>query len=76
MVCMGISWNGPTSLYFVPPKAEMNSQMFINLILKPLFEKDVPRLYPGEEKKIILHMDSAGTHVKDTVVKWLQDRKT
>ncbi|OQV23273.1 hypothetical protein BV898_02725 [Hypsibius exemplaris] len=53
----------------------MNSQMFINLILEPLFKKDVPRLYPGEEKRIILHMDSAGAHVKDTVVKWLQDRK-
>ncbi|OWA54127.1 hypothetical protein BV898_18545 [Hypsibius exemplaris] len=49
MVCMGISWNGPTSLYFVPPKAKMNSQMFIDLILEPLFKKDVPRLYPGEK---------------------------
>ncbi|OQV18042.1 putative ATP synthase subunit alpha, mitochondrial [Hypsibius exemplaris] len=73
MVCMGISWNGPTSLYFVPPKAKMNSQMFIGLILEPLFKTDVPRLYQGEEKKVILHMDSAGAHVKDTVVKWLQD---
>ncbi|OWA50594.1 hypothetical protein BV898_15105 [Hypsibius exemplaris] len=56
-------------------EAKINSQMFIDLILEPVFKKDVPRLYPGEEKKIILHMDSATAHVKDTVVKWLQDRK-
>ncbi|OWA53987.1 putative Dynamin-1-like protein [Hypsibius exemplaris] len=62
MVCMGISWNGPTSLYFVSPKAKMNSQIFIDLILESLFKKDVPRLYPGEEKKVILQMDSAGAH--------------
>lgn len=75
MVCMGISWNGTTSLYFVPPKAKMNGRMFIDLVLKPMFKRDIPRLYPGEEKKIILHMDSAGAHVKDTVVEWLQDQK-
>ncbi|OQV11544.1 hypothetical protein BV898_14121 [Hypsibius exemplaris] len=75
MVCMGISWNGPTSLYFVPLKAKMNGSMFIDLIVKPLFKKHVPQFYPGEEKKIILHMDSAGAHVKDTVVKRIQNRK-
>ncbi|OWA54330.1 hypothetical protein BV898_18738 [Hypsibius exemplaris] len=53
----------------------MNSQMFIDLILEPMFKKDVPRLYPEEEKKVILHMDSAGAHVKDRVVKWLHDRE-
>ncbi|OWA52644.1 hypothetical protein BV898_17091 [Hypsibius exemplaris] len=75
MVCMGISWNGTTSLYFVPPKAKMNGRMFIDLVLKPMLKNDILRLYPGEEKKFILHMDSAGAHVKDTVVEWLQDQK-
>lgn len=47
----------------------------MNKILKPIVEKDLPRLYSGEEKKVILHFDSAPSHTTPAVYKWLDTRK-
>ncbi len=75
MVTMGICMRGKTSLYMVPSKVKMNHELFINDVLEPLFKNDVPRLYPGEEHKVILHMDSASSHTDWHVVEWLKNRK-
>jgi len=53
----------------------MDHKVFIDLVLEPLFKYDVPRLYPGEEEKVIHHMDSASAHVYEKTVKWLNERK-
>ena len=73
--CDGDCMRGTTSAHFVPNDAKVNNEVFIKSVLEPLFEYDVPRLYPGQEKKVILHMDSAGAHVHANVVKWLCNRK-
>ena len=71
MCAMGVSMRGQTGLYTVPSNVKINGQVFIDHVLKPLFKKDVPRLYPGEERKVILHMDAATAHFSKVVVEWL-----
>ena len=65
---MGICMRGKTRLYFVPPKVKMDHRLFIDLVLKNLVKYDIPKLYPGEEKNVILHFDSAIAHVHPAVV--------
>jgi AraC-like DNA-binding protein len=69
----GVSSRGVTGLYFVPPTSKVDHLFFINKILKPIMEKDIPRLYSGEERKVILHFDSATSHTTPTVYQYLDD---
>jgi hypothetical protein len=55
-------------------KSEAGSSALHRFSLKPLVEKDIPRVYPGEEK-FIQHMDSAGAHLHENTIHWLQERK-
>jgi hypothetical protein len=63
-----------TDLYFVPPTTKVDRWFFINSILKLIVEKDIRRLYPGEEHKVVLHFDSAGSHTTPEVYSWLDER--
>ncbi|OQV12447.1 hypothetical protein BV898_13323 [Hypsibius exemplaris] len=51
MCAAGVSYCGATGIYFVPPTSEVNSAFFLNNIVKPIVEKDVPRLYPRKNTK-------------------------
>ena len=75
MVAMGVSMRGQTGLYTVPSNVKINGKVFIDRVLKPLFKIDVPRLYPGEERKVVLHMDAASAHFSKPVLKWLKENK-
>jgi methylphosphotriester-DNA--protein-cysteine methyltransferase len=74
MYAAGVCAKGVTDLYFVPPTTKVDRWFFINSILKPIVEKDIPRLYPGEEHKVVLHFDSAGSHTTPEVYAWLDER--
>ena len=67
MFAAGVCARGVTDMYFVPDKSKVNQEFFMNYILKPIIERDIPRLYPGEEKKVILHFDSAFSHTTPAV---------
>jgi hypothetical protein len=71
MFAAGVSSKGVTGIYFVPPTSKVDHVFFINEILKPIVEKDIPRLYPGEEQKVILHFDSATSHTTPEVYEYL-----
>ena len=75
MVAMGICWNGTSRIYIVPEETKINASNFIQLILKPMVKKDIPRLYGKEAKDVIFHMDSAPGHVATDTVQWLQQEK-
>ena len=74
MVVIGICWRGKTKAYIVPEKAKVNADYFIKHILKPIVEKDIPRLYGELSGKVKIHMDSAPGHVSKKTYKWLDDR--
>ncbi|OWA51160.1 hypothetical protein BV898_15654 [Hypsibius exemplaris] len=70
MCAAGVSYSGATGIYFVPPTNKINSAFFLNNIVKPMVEKDVPRFFPGEEHKVILHFDSASSHTTPARGQW------
>ncbi|OQV23433.1 hypothetical protein BV898_02555 [Hypsibius exemplaris] len=71
-----VSYCGATGIYFVLVTSKVNSTFFLNNIVKPILEKDVPRLYPGEEHKVILDFDSAPSHTTPAVYFYLKSKKS
>ncbi|GBO22629.1 hypothetical protein AVEN_152035-1 [Araneus ventricosus] len=57
---MGISANGVTKPRFVQPGAKINSEYYIQKILKLFLKNDYCRLYPNGD--VVSHQDSAPSH--------------
>ena len=51
-VAMGVCWRGKSRIYVVPENTKINADNFIKLILKPMLEKDILRLYGKDAKKV------------------------
>jgi len=76
MVWAGISSHGKTSICFVKPGAKINSDYYINKILKPFLSHDIPRLFPNnQKKKLIFHHDSAPSYVSKETIQFLNESK-
>ena len=76
MVWAGISSRGKTTLRFVQPGAKINSNYYINNILQPFLQRDVPRLFPKKERmKWFLHQDSAPSHTSQQTIEYLKKYK-
>ena len=73
MFAAGFSWRGPTRLYIVDGDAKVTGAYFLEHVLIPMMTVDVPNLYGPDADKVILHMDSAPSHVFKLVYKWLDD---
>jgi predicted transcriptional regulator len=72
MVWEGVSSKGKTSLRFVAPGVKINSNYYINSILKPFLTRDVPRLFPKKERrKWFFHQDSAPSHTSKETISFL-----
>ena len=71
----GSLFRGKASLMVIPKNAKVNNEVFLTKVLIPIWKKDIPRLYPGEEQKVILHMDSAPAHFHPNVLAWLAKNK-
>ena len=48
----------------IPKNAKVNNGVFLKKVLIPIWKKDMPRLHPGEEQKVILHMDAAPAYFR------------
>ena len=46
MVWRGVSSKGKTTLCFVTPGTKVNSNYYINKVLKPVLARDAPHLFP------------------------------
>ena len=75
MVAMGVCWRGKSRTCVFLENTKINADNFIKLILKPMLEKDIPRLYGRDAKKVTFHMDSAPAHVPVKTNQWLSDHK-
>lgn len=62
MFAAGVCARVVTGIYFFPPKSNVDHEFFIHNILKPIVEKYIPRLYAGEESRVVLPFDSAPGH--------------
>ncbi|GBN10623.1 hypothetical protein AVEN_238466-1 [Araneus ventricosus] len=73
MVWMGISANGVTKPRFVQPGAKINSEYYIQKILKPFIKDDYCRLYPNGDS--VSYQDSAPSHASRVTQKFLTDQQ-
>ena len=72
---IGICHRDQAPLQIVPENVKVNNKVFLKEVLIPIWKEDIPRLYPGEESKVILHMDGARAHFHPNVVQWLETSK-
>ncbi|XP_055337733.1 uncharacterized protein LOC129587827 [Paramacrobiotus metropolitanus] len=74
MFIAGISFRGLTAIRFIPPTPKITADLCIQNVLEPLVQKDFPRVYPGEERKVALHQDSAPAHTSKKICQRLASR--
>ncbi|UYV85005.1 hypothetical protein LAZ67_X004229 [Cordylochernes scorpioides] len=58
----------------VPSKVKVNSEFYIECVLKPVIEQ-LKDLYPGEMDKVFLHHDKASSHTSNKTQQFLQEMK-
>jgi len=69
----GLSSKEIIRLYFVVPTSKVDQLFFFNKILKPIVEKNIPRLYLGEKQKVIPHFEPATSHTTPVIYEYLDD---
>ena len=72
MCAAGISFRGPTAMYVIPAGAKINADLYLKKVLKPVIEKDIPRLYGEEKHKVVFHHDNAPAHQAKKTQEWLR----
>ncbi|CAF4212456.1 unnamed protein product [Rotaria sordida] len=76
MVWGGVSSQGKTTLRFVAPGTKVNSNCYINKVLKPFLTRDVPRLFPKTRKiKWFFHQDSVPSYTARETISFLDENK-
>jgi hypothetical protein len=70
MYTTGVCAKCVSDLYSVLQIKKVDCWFFINSILKPIGENEVPRLYSGEEQKAVLHFDRVWSHTTLEVHGW------
>ncbi|GBM32091.1 hypothetical protein AVEN_150074-1 [Araneus ventricosus] len=65
--------NGITKPRFVQPGTKINSEYYIQKILKPFLKDDYCRLYPNGD--VVFHQDSAPSHATRVTQKFLTDQQ-
>ena len=75
MVWAGVSYYGKTSLRIINKGVKVNADYYIDHVLKPFIEKDVPRLFPGRAREMVFHQDSASSHTARKTLDFLQKRQ-
>ncbi|OQV14516.1 hypothetical protein BV898_11238 [Hypsibius exemplaris] len=72
MFVTGVCSRGKTAIRFVKPGAKINSEYYIQHVLKPLFKSDIRKLFPGKLiNKIVFHHDSAPAQSSGITQEWL-----
>ena len=54
---------------------KVNKDVFLRGVRIPIWKEDTHRLYPGEERKVILPMNGARALLHPNVVQWLETNK-
>ncbi|GBM55920.1 hypothetical protein AVEN_219632-1 [Araneus ventricosus] len=69
---MGISANGVAKPRFVHPGGKINSEYYIQKILKPFLKDDYCRLHPNGDA--VFHQDSTPSHASRITQKFLTEQ--
>ncbi|UYV78417.1 hypothetical protein LAZ67_16001288 [Cordylochernes scorpioides] len=74
MVVGVMTGRGVLPIIKVPSKVKVNSEFYIECVLKPVIEQ-LKDLYPGEMDKVFLHHDKASSHTSNKTQQFLQEMK-
>ncbi|UYV66540.1 TIGD6 [Cordylochernes scorpioides] len=74
MVVGVMTGRGVLPLIKVPSKVKVNSEFYIECVLKPVIEQ-LKDLYPREMDKVFLHHDKASSHTSNKTQQFLQEMK-
>lgn len=72
MVVGVLTGRGALPLFKVPNNVKVNSNYYVEQVLKPLIEVQLPKLYPGEMNKVFLHHDKCTSHVSKNTTQYLE----
>lgn len=75
MVAGILTGRGVLPLMKVPEKIKINADVYIDYILRPMVEIELPKLYPGELSKIFIHHDKAPSHTSKKVAIYAKEIK-
>jgi hypothetical protein len=75
MVVGGLSGRGVLPLIRVPPKVKVSAQWYIDFVLIPYLEVEVPKLYGRDTSKVIVHHDAASSHTAKLTQAYARDLK-
>jgi len=59
----------------VPPNTKINSEYYVQHVLRPLIEKELPKLYPNEMHKLLIDHDKAPSHTSNYTFNFLNEMK-
>lgn len=73
MVWAGVCSRGKTTLHFIDRKTKVNAEYYIKHVLTPFLKNDVPKLFPGDERKdMVFQQDSASSHTAKHTLEFLE----
>jgi len=75
MAWAGVSYRGKTEIRFINKGTKVNSNFYINKVLKPFLRNDVPKLFPEGRKSMVFHQDSASSHTSKQTLQFLKKEK-
>ncbi|CAF0969009.1 unnamed protein product [Rotaria sp. Silwood1] len=76
LVWAGVSTHGETQLHFVEHGSRITSRYYIEHIIEPFVNYDIPRLFSGDtHKKMSLHQDSAPGHAAKGTLSYMKEKK-
>ena len=72
MIVVGYSHRGKLNIRRVNPKIKINSKVYQEDILEPIYTKDIPNIYGNDKNKVFVHMDKASSHTSKSTVNYLK----
>ena len=75
MVIGIITGRGTVPLFRVPTNVKICAEYYVTYVLKPLFTKYLPLLYPNEMDKVFFHHDKASSHTANDTTAYLDQLK-
>lgn len=73
MVVGILTGRGTAPLIRVPSSTKINSQYYVDYVLRPLFTEHLPRLYGQDINKVFFHHDKATSHTSNLTTDYLNE---
>lgn len=75
MVVGAMSGRGPLPLIRVPHNVKICAKYYIEEVLRPLLEKEIPKLYGEDTSKVFVHHDAASSHTANITTQYAVELK-